>query len=128
MKVIQELVAYFERRGKLTAKQLEHLLEQGFLAADAPHNMVALCNQAGQIYYFRVHGEDAGMVWGTDIYTGDSVLAAAAVHAGAVELGETRVVKVTVMEPLSQYWGSDRNGISSQSYGPWSNAYRVDPV
>ena len=36
MKVIQELVGYFERRGKLTAKQIEKLLKKGFLAAEAP--------------------------------------------------------------------------------------------
>ncbi len=128
MKVIQELIAYFDRRGKLTPEQLDRLLKQGLLASDAPINMVELCNQIGKTFYFRVHGEERGSVWGTDTYTGDSALAAAAVHAGAVKLGETAVVKVTVIEPLSQYRGSARNGISSHSYGPYRTAYRVDRV
>jgi hypothetical protein len=128
MKVIQELIGYFERKGKLTREEIDKLIKQGLLAADAPRDMVALCKQIGKTYYFRVHGEERGNIWGTDTYTGDSALAAASVHAGAVELGETAVVKVTVVEPLSQYRGSTRNGISSQSYGPFRTAYRVDPV
>jgi hypothetical protein len=128
MKVIQELIAYFDRRGRLTPDHIERLLKQGFLASEAPANMTGLCEQAGQTYYFRVDGQDTGSVWGTDIYTGDSALAAAAVHAGVVALGETKVVKVTVVEPLQHYQGSVRNGISSHDFGPYSTAYRVDPL
>jgi hypothetical protein len=128
MKVIQELIAYFDRRGKLTPEQLDKLLKQGLLASDAPDSMVAICDQVGKTFYFRVHGEERGTVWGTDIYTGDSSLPAAAVHAGAVEMGETFVVKVTIVDPLTQYHGSTRNGISSHGYGPYPRAYRVDPV
>ena len=125
MKVIQELIAYFDRRGKLTPEQIEKLLKQGLLASEAPDNMVALGHQVGQTFYFRVRGQEVGCVWGTDVYTGDSALAAAAVHAGAVQLGETSVVKVTVEEPLQQYSGSTHNGITSHSYGPYNTAYRV---
>src|SRR5262249_50411886 len=35
----------------------------------------------GQSFYFRVTGAANGSVWGTDVYTTDSALAAAAVHA-----------------------------------------------
>jgi hypothetical protein len=128
MKVIQELIAYFDRRGRLTPQQIDKLLKQGLLAADAPENMVALCDQVGKTFYFRVHGEQRGSIWGTGTYTGDSALAAAAVHAGAVKLGDTAVVKVTVVAPLSQYTGSTRNGISSQSFGIFRTAYRIDSV
>jgi hypothetical protein len=128
MKVIQELISYFDRRGKLTPEHIERLLRHGFLASEDPGNMIGLCEQSGQTYYFRVDGQDTGSVWGTDIYTGDSALAAAAVHAGAVALGETKVVKVTVVEPLQHYQGSIRNGISSYEFGPYGTAYRVDPL
>lgn len=128
MKVIQELVAYFDRRGRLTPKQIAKLMKKGFLASDSPPNMLGLCDQPGQTHYFRVHGEDAGAVWGTDTYTGDSSLASAAVHAGAVGMGETAVVKVTVVEPLPTYRSSTRNGITSHSYGPYGTAYRIDAV
>jgi hypothetical protein len=128
MKVIQELIAYFDRRGKLSPEDLERLLRQGFLASEAPGNMARFCDQVGQTYYFRVEGKDSGPVWGTDIYTADSALPAAAVHAGAVGWGETKVIKVTVVEPLQHYQGSSRNGINSHEFGPYKTAYRVDPV
>jgi hypothetical protein len=128
VKAIQELVSYFERRGKLKPAQIEKLLKKGFLAADGPSNMMGLCDQEGQTYYFRIHGEETGTVWGTDTYTGDSALASAALHAGAVTPGETQVVRVTVMKPLRQYLGSTRNGITTYNFGPYSTAFRVEAV
>src|SRR4029078_2690572 len=38
----------------------------------------------GRILLFEITGRPEGSVWGTDIYTTDSRLAAAAVHAGAL--------------------------------------------
>jgi hypothetical protein len=126
MKVIQELAAYFERRQKLKPAQIEKLARQGFLASDGPANLMGLCNEVGQIHYFRVLGADTGSVWGTDVYTADSALSSAAVHAGAVPLGESQVVRVTVVEPLKQYQGSTRNDITTHSFGPFGSAFRVE--
>ena len=128
MKVIQELVAYFERRGRLTPPQVRKLLDQGLLAGDAPLNMVNLCDPIGATYYFRVTGEANGSLWGTDVYTGDSAVAAAAVHAGLVKIGETGVVKITVEQPLTRYQGSVRHGVTSLDYGHYGTAYRVARV
>jgi hypothetical protein len=128
MKVIQELVAYFERRGRLTGPQIRKLLDQGLLAGDAPPNMVALCDQVGSTFYFRVVGDTIGTVWGTDVYTGDSSLPTAAVHAGLVQPGGTAVIKVTVVQPLGQYQGSARNGVTSRDFGQFGTAYRVSCV
>jgi len=128
MKVVQELVAYFDRRGALSPRQLRKLLDQGFLAADAPPTMVDLCDPVGAAYYFRVTGAADGSVWGTDVYTGDSSLAAAAVHAGLVRPGKTRIVKVTAVAPLTQYQGSSRNGVVSHNFGRFGSAYRLSAV
>jgi LCCL domain len=128
MKVIQELAAHFERQNKLTRDELKALLEQGFLASDAPARIQDLCQTPGTIYYFRVTGDDVGSVWGTDVYTGDSALSTAAVHAGAVKAGETTVVRLTVMPPLTQYQGSVRNGVTTRDYGRYGTAFRVDRV
>ncbi len=126
MKVIHELIGYFERRGKLTPKMMEKLMKQGFVATEPPDSLEDLCRQVGQSFYFRVTGNTNGSVWGTDTYTGDSWLPTAAVHAGAVKLGETRVVRVTTVPPLNQYQGSTRHGITSSEYGPYDTAYRVE--
>ncbi len=128
MKVVQELVTYFDRRGELSQKQLRALLDQGFLAAEAPPHMLELCHDIGANYYFRVRGETEGNVWGTNVYTGDSLLAVAAVHAGLVKAGETAVVKVTVVKPLSQYQGSVRHNVKSHDFGRYGTAYKLSGI
>jgi hypothetical protein len=128
MKVVQELVAYFDRRGQLSKKQVRQLLDKGYLAADAPPHMLELGSSVGTSYYFRVRGETEGPLWGTDVYTGDSALAVAAVHAGLVKPGESVVLKVTVMAPLPQYQGCVRNGVTSHDFGRYGTAYRLSPI
>ena len=100
MKAVQELVAYFDRRGKLSRRQLRKLLEQNYVASDAPSNMHGLCDTVGVTYYFRITGAAEGQVWGTDTYTRDSILAAAAVHCGLVKPGEKAVLRVEVVAAL----------------------------
>lgn len=128
MKAVQELVAYFDRRGALSQRQLRKLLDQGFLAADAPASMVDLCDTVGATYYFRVRGAAEGPLWGTDTYTGDSSLAVAAVHAGLADAGETAIVKVTVVPPPQSYQGSVRHGVTSHDFGRFGSAYRLAAI
>ena len=128
MKVIQELVAYFDRRGRLTPQQLRSLFQDGHLAADAPANMLELSDAVGSTYYFRVAGEVDGPLWGTDVYTGDSSIRAAAVHAGLVKPGETSVVRVAVVAPPAQFSGCVRNGVTSHDFGRYGSAYRLDAI
>jgi hypothetical protein len=90
-----------------------------------PGNLVALQDQVGKVFHFKVTGAAGGTVWGTDVYTSDSPLATAAVHAGVLKVGETGVVKVTVVAPPPSFDGSTRNGVSTSAYGPWSGAYQV---
>ena len=64
MKVIQELVAYFDRRGKLSRRQLRGLLEQNSIATDAPTNMHGLCEMVGRHLLFPRHGGNRGATMG----------------------------------------------------------------
>jgi hypothetical protein len=128
MKVMQELVAYFDRRGRLAPDEIHALLDRGFLATDAPQHMLDLCDPVGATYYFRVTGDPGGPLWGTDVYTGDSALATACVHAGLLKPGQAGVVKVVVEQPLTQYPGSVRHGVTSHDFGRYGTAYRVLPV
>jgi hypothetical protein len=66
-----------------------------------------------------------GSVWGTDVYTADSALALAAVHAGAVQMGETAVVKVTMLPARANYVGSTRNGVTTQPYDQYPASFSV---
>ena len=128
MKAVQELVAYFDRRGALSPRQLHKLLDQGFLAADAPQTMIDLCDPVGATFYFRVRGVVEGMLWGTDVYTGDSALAVAAVHAGLVKVDERAIVKVTVVAPLQKYQGSVRHGVASHDFVRYGTAYKLSAI
>jgi hypothetical protein len=91
-----------------------------------PGNMQALQDRIGESFYFEVVGEVSGPLWGTDIYTSDSAIAKAVVHAGILRIGEKAVIKVTVVNPLPRYDGSTRNGVASSSWDYWPGAYRVE--
>lgn len=63
-----------------------------------------------------------GTVWGTDIYTNDSSICAAALHAGAVsESGGT--VRVRGAPGRSRYPASRRNGIATSSWDRWDGSF-----
>ncbi len=128
MKVVQELVAYFDRSGQLSKRQVRQLLDKGYLASDAPPNMLELAGTVGTTYYFRVRGEAEGPLWGTDIYTGDSALSVAAVHAGLLKVGETAVLKITIVAPQPQYHGCVRNNVTSHDFGRYGSAYQLSAV
>jgi len=128
VKVVQELVAYFDRRGKLSRRQLRKLLEQNFVATDAPSNMHGLCEIVGTTYYFRVTGVTEGQLWGTDIYSGDSTIGAAAVHAGLLKPAETGFLRVTVVTPPETFPGTTRNGVTSTEYGRYQHAWRLSAI
>ena len=128
MKVMHDLVAYFDRRKKLSRRQLRKLLEQNFVASEAPANMHGLCETVGTIYYFRVTGVTEGQLWGTDIYSGDSTIGAAAVHAGLLKPGETAFLSVTVVTPPEQFPGTVRNGVTSTEYGRYQYAWRLSAI
>jgi LCCL domain-containing protein len=90
-----------------------------------PGNLTAYQGRIGQTLAFRVTGAVAGTVWGTDVYTTDSQLAMAAVHAGIVRIGETGVVRVKIIPSPPTFAGSRRNGILSQPYGRYPAAYQI---
>jgi hypothetical protein len=108
-------------------------------AANAPANLMAYAGQFGKELTFRVVGGEvtvpqpamAGMpgggrvmmmgggpaaVWGTDVYTLDSSVAQAAVHAGQAALGQAATVRVRIVQSPPQFVGSARNGVQSQPF------------
>jgi hypothetical protein len=88
----------------------------GPAAAVASGNMMAYQNQIGAEVQLQVTGALGGTVWGTDVYTLDSSVAAAAVHAGVVQPGQTVTVKVRILPSPPQYVGATRNGVVSTPY------------
>src|SRR5262249_41216328 len=85
-------------------------------------------SRVGETFYFTVTGRTAATIWGTDVYTDDSPLAVAAVHAGVLRPGQRGTVKVTILPGQTAYAGSLRNGIRSTRYRAWGGSYRVEPA
>ena len=62
-------------------------------------------------------------VWGTDIYTLDSAICAAAIHAGALTDAAGGFVLLTWQPGQTQYPGSQRNGITTSEWGEWGDSF-----
>ena len=88
-------------------------------------NMTSYRGQNGLLVNVTVTGQIGGGVWGTDIYTDDSTLAAAAVHAGYLTNGELGTLIVEILPGQSSYTGTTRNGVSTFSYGDWAGSYQI---
>ncbi|HYT93243.1 MAG TPA: LCCL domain-containing protein [Gemmataceae bacterium] len=129
MKVIQQLIDYFEVRGKLGSRQKDQLIKKGYWKLHDPNEVQSLAQQVGQEFLFEVTGEPHGPLWGTDIYTSDSALAVACVHAGLLRVGEAGLVKVTMVKPLPIYKGTTRHGVTSGDWTTgWAGAYEVELI
>lgn len=87
----------------------------------APANLMQYQGQFGKELVFTVTGlvhvgNQTGGVWGTDVYTLDSGLGLAAVHAGQVPAGQAGTVRVRIVHPPAAFAGSHRNGVGSAAY------------
>src|SRR5262249_916652 len=91
-----------------------------------PGMVASIQGNIGQTFVFKVTGAPAGSagIFGTGVYTTDSRLAVAAVHAGILKPGQTGNVKVTLMGQVANFAASTQNGITSNAYGPYPG-YRV---
>jgi hypothetical protein len=91
-----------------------------------PGTLTSFEAQQGKVLAFTVTGLAAGgTVWGTDVYTTDSRLAIAAVHAGVIKVGETGVVRVKIIPSPPSFAGSSRHGITTSPYGRYRAAYQI---
>ena len=87
--------------------------------------MISLPSLRGQSVSFslKVLGT-AGVVRGTQVYTDDSLIAAAAGPAGVLRIGESGYVRVTILPGQQGYVGSEQNGVKSGDAEKWSGASR----
>jgi len=89
----------------------------------APTNLTAYRNRVGQTFQLSLTGARTGTVWGTDVYTDDSDVATAAVHAGVIAVGETKTVTVSILAGQSSYSASTRNGVTTSAWPSWGGSY-----
>jgi len=90
-----------------------------------PRSLRGIATTPGQVLVYQVTGSTQGLVWGTDIYTDDSTIAAAAVHAGLLQPDETGTIMVTILRGRETYRGSARYGVASKDYPGWARSYTL---
>jgi hypothetical protein len=113
----------------VAVRDLRRLVQHGVTnARPDPGYLHAEADDIGKVWYFEVTGNNQGATWGTDVYTTDSHLAATAVHAGVLRVGQKGYVKVTILPGQNSYPSSTRNGITSQPWGFWGVSFKVERV
>lgn len=78
----------------------------------------------GRVRFECSAGGTGGNVWGTDIYTDDSSICEAAVHAGLIKRASGGVVHFEMSGAQPSFSGSERNGVSSMRYPAWPGSFR----
>lgn len=68
-------------------------------------------------------GPISGRLWGTSVYTDDSSICTAAVHAGYIELASGGTVTIEIRAGEPSYAGVTRNGVTSKAYGSWPGSF-----
>ena len=78
----------------------------------------------GQHYkYFCPAGGSLAGTWGTDIYTDDSSVCTAAVHAGLIVQNTGGYVVIEIRPGRQSYTASVRNGVRTGPYGNWDGSF-----
>jgi hypothetical protein len=82
--------------------------------------------EAGKTWKFSCPAAGkASTVWGTDVYTGDSSICTAAVHAGVITFDRGGTVTVELRPGQSSYKGTTRNGVTSIDYASYGRSFVV---
>jgi hypothetical protein len=76
-------------------------------------------------FTFSVTGKAGGNVIGAGIYSNQSDLAAAAVHAGVLKEGVTGNVTVTIVAAPAEFKGTMANGVTSRDGATFAAAYTI---
>ena len=82
--------------------------------------------ESGKTYKFKCpsSGKESA-VWGTDIYTLDSSICNAAVHAGKLSSESGGLVMIELRPGQPSYKGSARNGVKTNDYGEYGSSFVV---
>ena len=108
----------------LLAGALPLRAQQHQLLAEWGRNVTEFRGQVGRrITLVCPPNGQVGSVWGTDVYTDDSPVCPAAVHAGLITPSSGGIVTIVIEPAAASYAASTRNGVSSQPFGQWQGGF-----
>lgn len=100
------------------------------LAEDAgwTTNASAHQNEVGKVFTWSCppNGAAGGTVYGTDLYTTDSPVCTAAVHAGKISFEKGGSVTFQIRAGANSYAGTTRAGIASRSWASYGSSFTFD--
>jgi LCCL domain-containing protein len=101
------------------------LAQQALIVADQSTHAKAFRYQVGKIATFVCPGNVnvTQEIWGTDVYLDESPICTAAVHAGVLTAGTSGQVTIVMGSGAQSFQGTQRNGVTSLSYGAWESTY-----
>jgi hypothetical protein len=80
--------------------------------------------EIGRRFRYRCPADGGtGNVWGTGVYTDDSSICTAAVHADRITVQRGGIVTIEISGGRESYRGSARNGIESDDYGDFPGSF-----
>ncbi len=92
---------------------------------DWSYHAVSFRGRIGQRFDFHcLPGGTPAAVWGSGVYTDDSSICTAAVHAGLITAAGGGDITIEMVAGQSKYPATTRNGITTQSWPAWHGSYR----
>ena len=76
-----------------------------------------------KVIYKCPAGGSLGSIYGTGVYTDDSRVCSAAVHAGLITLARGGTVTIKILPGRPSYLGSTRNGVRSSPWASYTGSY-----
>ncbi len=126
---LKDLAARLDQTGNVhEAKAVRYYMQKlqpaPLVQAD-PGTLVNFRDRVGQTFVFEIIGQAGSTIWGDGVYTDDSAISVAAVHAGIVRVGERALVQVRILPGQRSYEGATRNGVQSSPYANWEGSYSI---
>jgi hypothetical protein len=109
-------------------ERLQQLMERTATApvAECPGNAAGLRGTGNVLTcWCTPAATQGGSVWGSKVYTDDSAICRAALHAGVIS-GAGGTVTIRSLAGMSSYAPSTSNGVTSSDYGVWPGSYRFE--
>ncbi|HEY3594215.1 MAG TPA: LCCL domain-containing protein [Polyangiaceae bacterium] len=102
-------------------------MSSGAIEAGCSFTGTQLRGEVGAVFQVAcpANCQDDRGVWGTDVYTLDSAICRAGIHAGLVTSSGGGVVTVRLEPGRPAYRGSVRNGVRSSDYGNYHESYAI---